>query len=124
MEIKNRREDLFTKELPPIIGEGSGGGITATVLWEGNVTSDSVDITAELLHPISDYVFLCVSLLSYGSAASSGILLVSNMQAGSDTRNLIVSLNPSLPIRITLDNDKVYISSTSSVGVVKLIGIK
>lgn len=123
MEVKNKREDLFTKDLPPIIGAG-GAGFTADVLWSGDVSSTEIEITEALEKPISDYVFLTANQISYGGELSGGMLYVPNMGTGAEITNVIGMLNPSLPIRIRLYENKVYISSTSNVSAVSLIGIK
>ena len=124
MEVKNKREDLFTKDLPPIIGAGGGAGFTADVLWSGDVSSTEVEITEALEKPISDYVFLTANQISYGGELSGGLLYVPNMETSAEISNVIGMLNPSLPIRIRLYENKVYISSTSNVSAVSLIGIK
>lgn len=124
MEVKNRREELFTKELPPVIGEGSSGGFTAEVLWSGDVSSTEIEITEALEKPITEYVFLTANQISYGGEVNGGLLYVPNMGTGEAITNVISMQNPSLPIRIRLYENKVYISSTSNVSAVSLIGIK
>lgn len=124
MEVKNKREDLFTQNLPPVIGSGGGAGITADVLWSGDVSSTEIEITEALEKPITDYVFLTANQISYGGELSGGMLYVPNMGTGAEITNVISMLNPSLPIRIRLYENKVYISSTSNVSAVSLIGIK
>lgn len=124
MEVKNKREDLFTQNLPPVIGAGGGAGFTADVLWSGDVSSTEIEITEALEKPISDYVFLTANQISYGGELSGGLLYVPNMGTGAEISNVIGMLNPSLPIRIRLYENKVYISSTSNVSAVSLIGIK
>lgn len=124
MEVKNRREDLYTKDLPPIIGEGGGAGFTANVLWSGDVSSNEIEITEALENPISDYVFLTANQISYGGEISGGLLYVANMGTGETINNVIAMQNPTLPIIIRLYENKVYISSTSNVSAVSLIGIK
>lgn len=124
MEVKNKREDLFTKDLPPIIGAGGGAGFTADVLWSGDVSSTEIEITEALEKPISDYVFLTANQISYGGELCGALLYVPNMGTGAEITNVIGMLNPSLPIRIRLYENKVYISSTSNVSAVSLIGIK
>lgn len=123
MEVKNKREDLFTQNLPPIIGEG-GAGFTAEVLWNGDVSSTELEITEALEKPITDYVFLTANQISYGGEISGGLLYVANMGTGAEINNVIAMQNPTLPIRIRLYENKVYISSTSNVSAVSLIGIK
>jgi hypothetical protein len=120
MEVKNKREDLFTKDLPPIIGAG-GAGFTADVLWSGDVTSDELEITDALANPITDYVFLTANQNVNGAEMSGGMLYVPLMGTVS---NYILQHNPSLPIKVRLDGNKAYISSTSDVSNVSLIGIK
>ena len=124
MEVKNKREDLFTQNLPPIIGAGGGAGFTADVLWSGDVSSTEIEITEALEKPISDYVFLTANQISYGGELSGALLYVPNMGTGAEITNIIGMPNPSLPIRIRLYENKVYISSTSNVSAVSLIGIK
>lgn len=123
MEVKNKREDLFTQNLPPVIGEG-GTGFTAEVLWNGDVSSTELEITEALEKPITDYVFLTANQISYGGEISGGLLYVANMGTGAEINNVIAMQNPTLPIRIRLYENKVYISSTSNVSAVSLIGIK
>lgn len=73
MEVKNKREDLFTKTLPPIVGESGSDGITYDVLWEGNIIPDGQVKPIELTHDLDEYKFIIACQVrgtNVGSAAS------------------------------------------------------
>ena len=57
MEVKNKREDLFTKDLPPIIGEG--GKPTITELWHGTLPVNGTAIEGLVVTENFDFVALC-----------------------------------------------------------------
>ncbi len=150
MEILNRREQIAAKSLPPVIGEekagkskygvvkiGDGinvsngvisvpgsGGVSYDVLWNGDLSSTEVEITDALAKPISDYVFLTANQVSSGGENSGGLLYVPGMIEGESAQNFIGMLNPSLPVKIRLYENKVFISSTSNVTNISVIGIK
>lgn len=75
MEIKNKREDLFTQNLPPVIGEGGSDGITYDILWEGDIIPDGQVKPIELTHDLDDYKFIIACQVRGTSAAPAASIL-------------------------------------------------
>lgn len=72
MEVKNKRENLFTQNLPPVIGEG---GTTYDVLWEGDIIPDGQTKPIELTHDLDDYKLIIACQVRGTSAAPAASVL-------------------------------------------------
>lgn len=101
----------------------ASSGFTVDVLWTGNLTSDFVDITASLTHPITDYKFLICSRVSGVNVDPGNLLYVPNMSSGGSNQN-VMYLGYNTPVTIRLGDGTVSIKSSSSVSGVTLLGIK
>ena len=112
---------VATEETYGVVKAGSGGCVVDE-LWSGNLTSDFVDITSSLTHPLSDYKFLTGSRVSGVNVEPGNLLYVADMSNGTNNTNAITV--GSTPVVIRLGDGTVTIKSTSSVSGIKLIGIK
>lgn len=102
-------------------GGGGGGGFTVDELWSGNVTSDYKNITADLLHPITDYKFLVVSRSDGCNVAPGQLLYVPNMSSATNNSNYLYYGSNNISIR--LGEGTVSIGGTVVTNI-KLLGIK
>lgn len=111
-----------TEETFGVVKKGSGGCVV-DVLWSGNLTSDFVDITASLSHPLTDYKFLTCSRVNGPNVEPCNLLHVADMSDGTNNQNTMY-MGTNTPATIRLGEGTVSIKSTSTITGVKLIGIK
>ena len=100
----------------------SAGGITVDELWTGNISTDYLDITNALAHPITDYKFLCVSLNTGSNVLPSQFLYVPNMSTATYNSNYINFGTNNCNLR--LGDGTVSIQGAAGYNGIKLLGIK
>lgn len=113
---------VATEDTYGVVKAGSGGCVV-DVLWSGNLTSDFVDITASLSHPLTDYKFLFCSRVNGVNVEPCNLLYVADMSDGTNNQNTMY-MGTNTPATIRLGDGTVSIKSSSTVTGVKLIGIK
>ena len=101
----------------------ASGGMTVDTLWTGNLTSDFVDITASLAHPLTDYKFLTAGQVNGVNVVPGNLLYVAGMSSATNNQNYIY-VGTNTPVDIRLGEGTISIKSTSTVSGVTLYGIK
>lgn len=72
MEIVNKREDVFSQSLPPVIGLT---GTDVTLLWKGDLAPDAETHVIELSEPLENFKFVLACAQGGDSIFHSGSLL-------------------------------------------------
>ena len=110
-----------TESTKGVVSLAGLGGFTVDEIWSGSVTSDYVNITSALLHPITDYKFLIVSWKSGVNVNGGQLLYVPNMSTDTNNSNYLQFGTNNCNIR--LGTDTVSIGGGNYSGI-KLLGIK